>query len=158
MYWHAFHDSLWQMEAIPPTMVCGHASTTLEQNRVSQQNRNMPSRLEALTYDYCVKPKDYLRNATLMRWPKGSPALESLVRRIRPMVDMTAAKWVGGDDFLTVMHCLHDSFVCWVLRGGFNSPDVHTPIPYFAWGQPLEVGPRTSDEAWIPSRRLQPCA
>ena len=42
-------DSLWQSEAIPPAVVCGHAAATLRVNRVSYENRNKPGRLKKLT-------------------------------------------------------------------------------------------------------------
>lgn len=133
-------DSLWQMKAMPPSMVCGHAAATLEVNPVSRLNTDMPKRLNALTFEYCSAPRDYLKIATPMRWPRGSPVLESLVRRIRPMVDMDAGIWCGGSDFEVVMNTMWDSYNNWGLRKAFNKPQVHTPVPYFAWEKPLKAG------------------
>jgi len=130
-------DSLWQRRAVPRTF-CGHAAGTLEVNRVSHENRDKPSRLVRLSYVYCQKPRDFLKMATPLRWPRKSPALRSLVVRIRPFVRLSS--WAGGTSFETVMNAMWDTYTCWGLRDGFNDPETHTIVPWFARGKPLLAG------------------
>jgi len=130
-------DSLWQSCGIPPIMAFDHASATLELNPVSFENRDKPQRLIKLSYNYCQQPRDFLKIATPWRWPRNSPALASLVRRIRPMVQN---KWLGGTSFETIMNIVWDTYNNWGLRDAFNAPQTHTIVPWFAWGKPLQPG------------------
>ena len=132
-------DSLWQSQAIPPIMECGHASATLELNLVSMENLNKPKRLTKLSYEYCAQRRDFLSMATPWRWPRGSPALQSLVRRIRPMVRKDGT-WAGGTSFLVIMHTAWDTYNNWGLRSAFNRPQTHSIVPRFAWSGPLAPG------------------
>ena len=50
-------DSLWVSKAIPPDVVCGHASASLAQNPVSYENFDKASRLEQFTYIYIYMPR-----------------------------------------------------------------------------------------------------
>ncbi len=100
----------------------------------------MKKRIGKLTYDYCTKPKDYLKIATPIMWPVGSPALTSLVRRIKPMVDISSGQWLGGGDFHVLMETMADTFNNWGLRGGFNKPTCHTIVPYWVKTKPLQRG------------------
>ena len=130
-------DSLWQRRAAPRTF-CGHAAGTLEHNPVSFENKNKPRRLIKLSYLYCMRPRDYLKIATPLRWPRGSPPLRSLVRRIAPFVRFES--WAGGTSYESVMNAIWDTYVCWGLRAAFNDPQVHTPVPWFARDKPLKAG------------------
>ena len=132
-------DSLWQSQAIPPIMEYGHASATLELNQVSMDNLNKPKRLTKLSYEYCAQRRDFLSMATPWRWPRGSPALQSLVRRIRPMVRKDGT-WAGGTSFLVIMHTAWDTYNNWGLRSAFNRPQTHSIVPWFAWSGPLAPG------------------
>ena len=132
-------DSLWRSRAVPPATCCGHAAGTLQQNNVSRENVNKPKRMQKFTYQYCIQPRDLLTIATPWRWPTKSPALESLVIRIMPMVRFDGM-WQGGKEFDTIMRVAWDTYVVWGLRTAFNSPEVHSIVPYFAWGKPLQEG------------------
>ena len=126
-------DSLWQSRSVPPQHEFGHASATLAQNPVSFENFDKPRRLERLTYEYCNKPRDFKKIATPIRWPRGSPALSSLVRRIMPMVSPFGS-WFGGDRFESIMDTMWDTFNNWGLRASMNDAMVHTPVPWYsAW-------------------------
>ena len=124
-------DSLWQSRSVPPQHAFGHASATLALNPVSFENFNMPKRLQRLTYEYCNKPRDFNKIATPIRWPRGSPALSSLVRRIKPMVSPFGL-WNGGDRFESIMDIMWDTFNNWGLRAAMNDPMVHTPVPWYS--------------------------
>ena len=130
-------DSLWQRRAIPPKMHYGHASGTLELNPVSHENKDMPARWEKLVYDYCTTPLDYLSMATPWRWPTGSPALQSVVVRLKTFV--SGSLW-RGTGFQCIMHTVADTYNNWGLRPAFNEPHVHTPVPWFTWSKPLKRG------------------
>ena len=132
-------DSLWLSRAVPPLVVCGHASATLALNPVSRQNFNLPKRLETLTYEYCTVARDFKRIATPLRWPRGSPALKSLVRRIKPMVT-PYGQWRGGENFDVVMDTMWDTYNNWGLRKAFNDPTTHSAVPWFSWSKPCEAG------------------
>ena len=129
-------DTLWQRKALPSNLVFGHFSGTLAQNPVSRKNRNMPKRLSNLTYQYAREPRDYLSTATPLRFPRGSPALRSLVMRILPMV--RGERWLGNNSFDQIMNVIADTFNNWGLRASYQTADVFTPVPYFAWDKPLQ--------------------
>ena len=132
-------DSLWRSRAVPPATCCGHAAGTLKQNKRSRANVDMPKRMQKLTYMYCRKPRDFLKISTPWRWPTKSPALESFVIRIMPMVGFCGT-WRGGNEFDTIMQVAWDTYVVWGLRAAFNFPEVHNIVPYFSWGKPLQKG------------------
>ena len=132
-------DSLWQAPAIPEVMAYGHASATLEINARSLENRDKLKRLEKLTFEYCQVPRDFLKIATPWRWPRGSPAQQSFVHRIKPLV-FPSGEWRGGDDYEVVMNAAWDTYNNWGLRKAFNNPKVYTPVPWFARSKPLEPG------------------
>jgi hypothetical protein len=134
-------DSIWRKNAFPPVLGYGHASATLSQNPVSQDNRNPSKRREKLTYTYCMKSHDMLKIATPWRWPTGSPAQESLVARIEGCVwDAHGGHWRGGDEFEVIMDIAWDTYNNWGLRAAFNPATTHTPVPWYAWAQPLAQG------------------
>ena len=147
-------DSLWQSRAIPPRMMYGHASGTLEVNKVSRENRDKGARLERLTYEYCRSPRDFLKIATPWRWPKGSPALKSLAMRIKPMISCGGG-WRGGENFEVIMNVAWDTYNNWGLREAFNDPWVHTLVPYFAWEAPLKAGSATNPKWGLPVLRVR---
>ena len=124
---------------MPPATCCGHAAGALQQNKVSRENVDKPKRMQKFTYQYCRQPRDLLSIATPWRWPTKSPALESLVIRIRPMVRFDGM-WQGGTDFDVIMRVVWDTYVVWGLRTAFNLPEVHNIVPYFARGQPFQTG------------------
>ena len=129
-------DTLWQRKALPSKLVCGHFAGTLGQNPVSRLNRDMGKRLCGLTYNYAREPRDYLVTATPLRFPRGSPALRSLVMRILPLV--VGGRWLGGNSFDQIMNIIADTFNNWGLRASYQDEDVFTPVPYYAWDQPLK--------------------
>jgi len=133
-------DSLWQRRCVPPRLFSGHAAGTLQVNQVSHENVNKPKRLIKLSYRYCQKPRDFLKIATPMRWPRQSPALRSLVIRIRPFVRSSSWSWCGGSNFETIMDVMWDTYNVWGLREGFNDYHVYTLVPWFAREQPLQEG------------------
>ena len=147
-------DSLWQSRAIPPRMKYGHASATLEVNKVSRENRDKGARLERLTYEYCRYPRDFMKIATPWRWPKGSPALQSLVMRIMPMIS-SSGNWRGGENFEVIMNVAWDTYNNWGLREAFNDPWVHTPVPFFAWERPLKAGSASNPKWGVPALRAR---
>ena len=132
-------DSLWRSLAIPPAMMCGHAFASLSQNPVSRENKDMQKRLGKFTYQYCHTVKDMLSIATPWRWPLGSPALRSLVIRIKPMI-LPFGRWRGGSEFDTIMYTAWDTVNNWGLRSGINEAAVHSFVPYYAWDTPLKEG------------------
>ena len=80
-------DTLWQRKAMPPMMAFGHASATVAiDRRVREGWQKELEKLERLTYEFCKKARDFSKIAKPFRWPKGSPALESLNLRISPMI------------------------------------------------------------------------
>ena len=124
-------------------MMCGHATATLAQNPVSFENRNMPQRFQKLTYMYANKARDFNFIATPWRWPTGSPALRSLIIRIKPMVGVSG-EWKGGAEFDSIMRTAWDTVNNWGLRSGMNLPQVHSIVPFYAWKKPLEPGSATN--------------
>ena len=139
-------DSLWLSKAVPPESVYGHAAATLGLNPVSRLNINMPKRIETMTYEYCRRWRDFCRIATPLRWPRGSPALKSLVRRIKPMVTLYG-RWAGGADFDVIMNTMWDTYNNWGLRSGFNYPMAYSPVPWYAWSKPCEAN-SASNPRW----------
>ena len=129
-------DSLWVSKAIPPVVVCGHASASLAHNPVSYENKAKANRLEKFTFMYARTPRDFLKIATPWRWPRGSPVLQSVVIRILPMITRGGG-WIGGSDFEVVMNIVWDTYVCWGLRAAFNDAHVHTIVPWFSRSTPM---------------------
>ena len=66
--------------------------------------------------------------ATPWRWPKGSPVLLSLVRRIKPLVT-SSGEWLSND-FEIIMNAAWDTYNNWGLRAAFNPPETYTPVPW----------------------------
>ena len=132
-------DSVWLRRAMPPKMFCGHAAGTLAVNPVSHENKDKAERLMKLSAKYCSYPRDFRKPATPLRWPTGSPALQSLVVKLRPMFERDT--WndpCSGQDFEVVMNAIWNVYNNWGLRAGFNAPSVRTIVPYYAWGQPTQ--------------------
>ena len=83
--------------------------------------------------------KDKLILATPWRWPLGSPALRSLVIRIKPMI-LPFGCWTGGSHFDVIMKTAWDTVNNWGLRSGINEAAVHSFLPYYSWDTPLKKG------------------
>lgn len=105
-----------------------------------------------LTLNYCVAPRDYLKLATPLRFPRGSPMLANLVAKLQqcfpaegPPRDMHG-KPCKEYDF--VMDILRGAINKHGLRGAFQQPMVFSPVPYFAWSKPLEAGTALLGGAW----------
>ena len=122
-------DSLWQSRAIPPVIAFGHASATLQVEEVSGEDEDKVTQLKHLTYEHCNRPRDFKKMTTPLRWPRGSPALLSLVRRIKPMVS-SFGDWRGGHDVESVMNTVWDTYNNWGLRQAFNDPMTYSAVPW----------------------------
>ena len=117
---------------------------TFQVNPVSLLNRDKALRLLNLTLDYCREPRDFLKLATPLRFPKGSPMLQSLVATLsfcfpgngRPREP--SGNPCRNYDFVmdTIKQHINDSG----LRSAFCEPTAFSPIPYFAWSTPLQSG------------------
>ena len=132
-------DTLWQRKAMPPMMAFGHASATVAiDRRVREGWQKELEKLERLTYEFCKKARDFSKIAKPFRWPKGSPALESLILRISPLIPQGGG-WIGGFDDEIVMNTAWDTYNNWGLRNAFNENETYKPAPRSALDKLLQA-------------------
>jgi hypothetical protein len=136
-------DTMWLRSAFMDYYV-GHCFGTFHVNPVSRENRNKAQRLIKLTLEYCQAPRDYWKSATPYRFPKGSPMLTALVDSLGRCFPQG-----GVPQELDGSACTNYDFVMAIvkthindfgLRPAYKEPMVFSPVPYFAWGQPLLSG------------------